>query len=149
MATVRTWVLIADAGRARVFETRGPGTGLEAIEELTLTNETPASRDLGRDRPARTFDSEGHGRHAIEPKSDPHREQKRDFARHLADELEAAHRRKAFEKLVIVAPPAFLGDLRSAVDAGVHSCITAEIAKDLTRTPTVELPAHLSDAIRL
>ena len=149
MKTERTWVLIADAARATVYETRGVGNGLQAVEGMSFHNDTPPSRDLGRDRPARTHDREGPGRHAIEPKTDPHREDKHDFARFLAGTLGDALARKAFDHIVLVAPPAFLGFLREELPKPVAAVVKAELAKDLTKMPTVELPGHLADAVRV
>jgi protein required for attachment to host cells len=149
MKSVRTWVLIADAGRARVLESRGPGTGLHAVDGLSFAQDTPPSRELGRDQPPRSFDSVGSGRHAMEPRNDPHRAQKLDFARQLADVLGAALAQKSFDKLVVVAPPPFLGDLRGVWPAPVAAAIVGEIAKDLTKAPTLELEAQLGDTLRL
>ncbi len=148
MTAVRTWVLVADAERAEVYETSGPGTGLAAVEGMAFAEDTAPSRELGRDRPARTFDSVGAGRHAVEPRLDPHREQKREFARHVVAALETARARRAFDRLVLVAPPAFLGDLRQALPAALAATVASEIAKDLTRTPRAELPGRLGDAVR-
>ncbi|NKB16242.1 MAG: host attachment protein [Sphingomonadales bacterium] len=149
MKTIRTWVLIADAGRARVLENRGPGTGMRGVEGLELENETLPSRELGRDRPARTFDSEGKGRHAIDPKTDPHREQKRDFARTLAALLEEALKEGSYDRLVIAAPPPFLGDLRDALPPAVRAVVSSEIVKDLTKVPVPELQSHVASVLRL
>ncbi len=54
MKPIRTWVLIADAARARVFEARGKGHGLTAVRDMTLDAELAPSRDLGTDRPGRS-----------------------------------------------------------------------------------------------
>jgi Protein required for attachment to host cells len=59
MKAVRTWVLIADGRRARVFESRGKGAALTVVESMTLNTELPPSRDLGTDRPGRSFESVG------------------------------------------------------------------------------------------
>lgn len=149
MTTVRTWVLIADAARARVLENRGPGTGVHTLEGLTFENELPPSRELSRDRPARTFDSAGEGRHAIEPRTDPRREEKRSFARFLGEALDAALAERSYERLVIVAPPPFLGDLRTALTPAVKAAVAAEIGKDLTKIPVLELERQLADVVRL
>ena len=35
MKPIRTWVLIADAARARVFESTGKGTGLTIVQDMS------------------------------------------------------------------------------------------------------------------
>jgi protein required for attachment to host cells len=149
MKPIRTWVVIADAARARVFETRGRGTGLTALDDMALDTELLPNRDLRSDRPGRSFESVGHTRHAIESSSDPHREQKRQFARRIVDAVEARQATKSFDRLVLVAPPVTMGDLRAALPAKVKAAVAAEVVADLTNTPVRELPAHLSAYIAL
>ncbi len=149
MKTIRTWVLIADGSRAEILENRGRGTGIRALDGLSFEHASDPAHELGRDRPTRSYDSVGHGRHANEPKTNPHDEQKHDFARILVAELERAHANKAFDQLVLVAPPTFLGTLRKELPKNVAALVTSEIAKDLTKTPVIELPSHLGDAVTL
>ena len=54
---------------------------------------------------------------------------------------------KAFDRLVIVAPPSALGDLRAALSAHMKPHIYAELNKDLTKTPAAELPQHLAGVL--
>jgi len=149
MKHARTWVLIADAGRARVFETSGKGTGLTAVQGMILDAELAPSRALGSDRPGRAFDSVGTARHAMESPSDPHREQKRQFARRIADAVHERRVAKNFDRLVVVAPAVTMGDLRAALSDEVKAVVTAELVADLTRTPVAELPGHLAKVVDL
>jgi protein required for attachment to host cells len=149
MKPIRTWVVIADAARARVFETRGRGTGLTPVADMALDADLAPSREIGTDRPGRTFESVGSTRHAMESPSDPHREQKRQFARRIAEAVEARQASKGFDRLVLVAPPVTMGDLRAALPAKVKAAVTAELVADLTNTPLSELPEHLADHVPL
>jgi protein required for attachment to host cells len=149
MKQTRTWILIADAARARVFETRGKGTGLTAVEEMAMDAELAPSREIGTDRPGRTFNSVGSVRHAMESPSDPHREQKRQFARRIANAVEERQAAKSFDRLVVVAPAVTMGDLRAVLPDKVKAAVTAEVVADLTNTPVGELPARLSSHITL
>jgi protein required for attachment to host cells len=148
MKPTRTWVLIADAARARVFETRGKGTGLTMVSGMTFDAELAPSHMLGTDRPGRSFESVGSTRHAMESPSDPHREQKRQFARHVAHAVEERQAANSFDRLVVVAPAVTMGDLRAALSDKVMAAVIAELAADLTNTPVSELPAHLAAHIR-
>ena len=49
----------------------------------------------------------------------------------------------AYDRLVLVAPPTALGDLREALSDPVRSLVRAELDKDLTKIPVAELPSHL------
>jgi protein required for attachment to host cells len=149
MKQKRTWVLIADARRARVFETRGKGTGLAAVPDMALDAELLPSRALGTDRPGRTFESVGSARHAMESPSDLHREQKRQFAHEIARAVHERHTTKSFDRLVVVAPAVTMGDLRAALPDDLKAITTAELVADLTKTPVAKLPSHLADVVEL
>lgn len=147
MQTTRTWILIADAGRARVLETRGMGQKLTPVAGMSLQQDLPASHELGDDRPPRSHDSVGPGRHASEAKADPHRKLKRSFAKLISDELEAAAGAKSFDRLIIVAPPVLLGDLRQELPRSVKDKTAAEVAKDLVAVADQDIRKHLSDVV--
>jgi|SRR5262245_26126147 len=149
MKQVRTWVVIADAARARVFETRGKGTGLAVVPDMSLDADLAPSHDLGTDRPGRSFDSVGSGRHAMERPLDLHREQKRQFARRIAHALDQRLATKAFDRLLLVAPPVTMGDLRAALPVRARAAVSAEVVADLTNTPASELPSHLAAHLAL
>jgi protein required for attachment to host cells len=149
MKPIRTWVLIADGARARVFENAGKGTGLTIVQDMILDADLAPSHELGTDRPGRSFDSVGSGRHAMESSSDLHREQKRQFARRVAEAIEDRLATQRFDRLLLVAPPVTMGDLRAALPDKVRAAVGAEVVADLTQTPTSELPGHLAAHITL
>lgn len=142
-----TWILVADSSRARCFRTphRDEKLADTLVHDLNVPS-TP-SRDINSDRPGRTFDSGGEGRHAQEPPTDPHRHAKFQFAQELAKLLENERNKGIFEKLVVIAPPQFLGDLRSTLSDNVRKCVVQEINKDLTMLPAHDLESHLRDLL--
>lgn len=146
MKHTKTWVLVADAGSARVLEQLGPKDGLTLVEGLDLEHPIPKSSDMVRDALPRTFDSVGPGRHAITPKSDPHRAEKRNFARELAHTLDAGLSRKAYDRLVIIAPPQMIGDLRPELSDAVRSHLKQELLLDLASAPISEIARRLAEA---
>ena len=148
MKPKRTWVLIADGGHAKVFESEGPGSDLAPVQGMVFSAELPANRDILTDRPGRDFESHGRARHAMENRSDPHRALKREFATKLGGILEAKLAEKRFDRLVLVAPPPALGDLRDVLPKSVRTKVTAELAHDLVKTPHSELPRHLEGVLR-
>jgi protein required for attachment to host cells len=139
----RTWILVADGGKARIFEFLGVGKGVHQLPGLEETLALPANRQLQHDRPGRGFESASPSRHAYDA-GDPHRLMKWTFARHLADELAAAHVRGAFNRLVLVAPSEMLGNLRSAIDGALAAAVVGELAQDLTHLPTAEIGDQLA-----
>ena len=147
-----TWILVADGGRARLFEQDRKSRSFAPVAERDFVGSRAQSKEIASDRPGRTFDSAGRGqsgdagargRHAMEPGTDPHRYAEYAFARDLAEHLEKAANEHRFDRLVVVAAPRVLGDLRALLPKTVHGKIVAEINKDLTKVATRDLGEHL------
>ncbi len=137
------WALIADAQHARILEREAPlGAWRERMEERVEIAD-PRSRELGSDRPGRSHESASSARHAIEPRTDPHREAKRAFAGRLAEHLEASE--ASYARLLLVAPPAFLGDLREALGDAARRKLLGTLDKDLAALPLADLAPRLAE----
>lgn len=149
MKATRTWVVIADGARACFLENRGPGSGLVPAGLPDLSTESLPTRAIGSERPGRTHDRMGPGRHALAPRVDWHSFEKLQFAQEVARLLDRAAGRRAFDRLVLVAPPKTLGALRNSLDRKTASLITGELAKDLTNHALGELPARLEKTLLL
>ena len=143
MKKVMTWVLVADGARARIFRNLGPGNGIDREAVKEFEGSTALSRDIACDRPGRTFDSAGPGRHAMAPPSDPHEHEQVNFLREVVAYIEKASQKKSFDRLVIVAPPTALGTLRAQLSGPLATKVTGELNKDLTKVPVHEIAGHL------
>jgi protein required for attachment to host cells len=144
MTPERTWVLIADAGQARILSREAPGGTLKPVEGMKFETELPPTRDLVSDKEPRSVESVGNMRHPISTGLDPHRKLKEDFAAKLADLLEVNCSKKSYEKLILVAPPQFLGNLRASLAQSVKNRIIMEVAKDFTKVPDHEIAERLA-----
>ncbi|MEJ1994153.1 MAG: host attachment protein [Limibacillus sp.] len=147
MKPTRTWILVADAGRARIFANNGVGKGLTEVTDGEHENPLPKTRELGSDKPGRSFDSAGEGRHAMAPRADWHEQAKEAFAKELADWLKSAHQANAYDRLVLAAPPKTLGDLRAELDPQVAKLVSAEISKDLTHQTPDQLEEQIGKVL--
>jgi len=145
----KTWIIVADGARAQVFLNSGPGSGLEPALSQALVADNRPSGDIASDRPGRSFDSAGEGRHAMQPGSDPHKYEQIVFAHDIAKLLGENRTKKAFDQLIIVAAPKMLGALRLALDSATSQLVIGEINKDLTKLPVNELSDHLNSLIKL
>lgn len=145
MQAHNTWIIIADASRARILERQNRNGPLREVEGARLEQHVPPSHEIGDDRPGRTMVSGGAVRHAYTARTDPHREAKRDFIKDLARRLDESLTTGAFDKLILIAPPQALGDLRAALSAPVARRVIGELHKDLTKTPDHEIAPHLAD----
>jgi protein required for attachment to host cells len=146
MKDEKTWVLVADAGHARVLEQSGSKGNLALVDGLEFEHPIAKSSDMVSDSLPRTFDSVGPGRHAITPKSDPHRAEKRNFAKELAQILDARLAQKAYDRLIVIAPPRMMGDLRPNLSETVRSRLERELLLDLADAPIREISRRVAEA---
>jgi protein required for attachment to host cells len=144
-----TWILVADGNRARVLIHEGPGKGLKHSTDPELSRDLPPTHEFGTDRPGRVQESGYSGRHAIEPRLDWHRHEKHLFARAIAQMLDENAAHKAFDRLILIAPPQTLGALRASLGKATLATISGELPKDLTHTPIGDMPNHLRELIAL
>lgn len=141
------WVLIADGEKAlftwNTTDALNPHLVVQRVEEL----DNPPTRDQSASPPGRRSDGPGNGRSAME-ETDWHRMAKDRFAADLAALLYRQAHSGGFEKLVIVAPPRTLGELRAQLHSEVQSRVVGEVAKDLTNHPLTTVEKIVSDALR-
>jgi protein required for attachment to host cells len=138
-----TWVLVADGARARILRNEGPGRGIEREIVREFAQDIPPGREIMADRPGRTFDSAGQGRHAMERPTDPREIEETRFLREIIAYVEKANHEHSFDRLVLVAPPAALGTLRAHLPKPLAEKVTGELNKDLTQVPVHDLAKHL------
>ncbi len=147
MKPVRTWILLADGTRARIVCNTGPGKGLQEVPGMEFEGDNLRPGDIMADRPGRTFDSAGSNRHSMEPPSDPQREAKRSFAADLVAKLQDQLQAQSFDRLILVAAPATLGDIRKVLPKSLLAVVHGEISKNLVQIPNDELHSHLADVL--
>lgn len=143
----KTWILIAHRAGARIFENDGPGKGLKHVDAIAHPEGRLENKALGSDKPGRSFDSHGPGRHALGKEHDPVETVAREFAHALAARLDAGRANNVYGKLVLVAEPRFLGMLRAALSPRTAALVSATIEKDLGHVADRDLAAHLGGVI--
>jgi protein required for attachment to host cells len=142
-----TWIVVADRGRALVFENTGPGKGVKRAAMPEKASPHRAAREIMADKPGRAFDSKGQGRHAMEPQTDPVKVELRHFLAEVIGDLSRAHRDKKFDRLVLIAPPVSLGEMRKLLPQELEQLVIGEIDKDLTHVNANELARHLGEVM--
>jgi len=133
-----------DGAQARILEAKGRKPTLRLVWQADAQTRGLSGRGLTSDRPGRTFDRHGKGRHTKQPPTDQQRYAKFVFARELAAKLRIAFRRHRFDRLILAAPPQTMGDLRASLPHDVANSIDAEILKDLVHVPVRDLPSYLA-----
>jgi protein required for attachment to host cells len=139
----RTWILVADAAKARLFEAPEPGSGWRLLEDLENPEGRARSRDFLADEAGGVQHDEGAVfRNAMEPLSIKKVEAKR-FAKDLAHTLNQGVNTNRYDRLVIVAPPEFLGMLRHELTTQVMAKVVDTVPKDYTQSNVDELTDRL------
>jgi len=137
------WILVAHRSGAKLFENRG--RQLSLVQEIAHAEGRLQDQDLNTDRPGRSFDRQDEGRHALERETLPTERETVEFARELAGLLEDGRVHKRFSKLVLVAEPRLLGELRAVLSPQTGALVTATQSRDIAWMETQAIQKHLQD----
>lgn len=141
-----TWIVVADGARVRVFR-HGAGR-LTAVPGLAVETRAARNRELVTDRPGRVYSRMRGVPSAVEDGAGAHREEKRRFVVRLAATLAEAEAEGRFARLVLMAPPRVLGELRRAMPTSLRRRVDAEVRKDLTHAAPADILAHVPGTLR-
>ena len=140
-----TWIVVGESSRAKIYALRSR-IKLEELQSLVH----PASRlrgtELESDRPGRSFDSGGQGRHAMSTSVEPMEQEAIRFAKEIGEQVTVSCRDGNYNHLMIIAGARFLGLLREAIDNPQQLRVT-EINKNLGQYNAREIRTHLPDRL--
>lgn len=143
-----TWILVANASRARIFASPAHGKPWQTVAELEHPESRMKNRDINMKEQGRTKQSFGAGhRPMMEPVTEPKEVEAEHFAHQLADKLTEAAERQVYEGLVLVAPPHFLGLLRKTLPDKAQKFVAVTVDKDYTASDVRELMERLEGAV--
>jgi protein required for attachment to host cells len=153
------WILVADASRARLFAAEH-ALNLQVLSSFEHPESRARARDLVSDATGRKpagpsmggsyggrAVSHSFGRPGVEPDTEPKAVEAEKFARELASTLERGWLDHAFDKLVIAAPPHFLGLLKGELGKEVAKQVEAYVNKDLTHHELRAVQEHLQQEL--
>lgn len=120
----KTSILVADGSHARLFSSVDPALPWSLVQK--------DEREHSRERTNRPESHEDRGEHG--------------FARQLVGQLETMRQEGKLERLVLVAPPKFLGQLRAELPAPLAALVARSVDADYTHVSDTELPEHVDIA---
>jgi len=139
-----TWILVSDASRARVFSFDKEDGPWSLVEELEHPLGRARTSDLVSDRTGRQRQIGP----SLEAQTDPAEQEAHRFAERLGHLLQKGSDDHRFARLVLIAPPRFLGYLRGVMrEVGRHVVVSVDKdythhdAKELRRLVAPHLPA--------
>lgn len=141
-----TWILVADAARARQFRVERPRGPLIEEADLVHPEERLSERELGADDPGRVRGPGGR-QHALGAEDGKHEHEAARFAAEVADFLRKAREADRFRRLYLAASPHFLGALRHELDADTAARIVETWDKDFVGMRADEIRKHLPERL--
>lgn len=138
-----SYVLVADGRKMLFFRNEGDQDYPNLQVVTAAEQKNPKTSDQGTDEPGRTFSSQAmggsSGGHSAYSDTDFHTLEETRFAVDAAEMLRERALDGAFERLLIIAPPSTLGDLRRHYHKEVEARLIGEIPKDLTNHPVDQI----------
>lgn len=144
------WILVCDSARGRLFETRGNDSSWKLLDVFGHAESRSKASELVSDHSG-TRSPQGRSVHhnALAPSSDPQEVEKDRFGHTLVTMLDQAMRSNRFDRLVLVAPPQFLGALKGDLTPQLQKHLMVTVDKDLTHFDVPELTERLRDIVRV
>ena len=149
---LKTWILSADAHRARCFERDDDDLSLAELADFVFPKQSVQQAASGGDLTGAA--GKGHGRtgHAgtqFEPQTDEHAKARAIFAHQLAQYLNQAVDAHECRALVLIASSPMLGELRPALSSAAAKVLKRSIASDLTHFSGPEVNERVTHALQL
>jgi protein required for attachment to host cells len=132
-----TWIIAADSSRARILQVMDRDGRLAEVEDFVNPEGRAHDRDLLADAHPRFSGTSGPGSDREEMKATEHATEL--FVKHVSDYLDKARNAHRYDRLHLVAPPKFLGQLRKELGKEVQKLVTDELPKDLSWLDTREI----------
>jgi protein required for attachment to host cells len=134
-----TWIIAADSSRARILQVTDRDEHLEEIEDLLNPEGRVHDRELTSDAQPRFHGTDGPGSDREEPSAADHATEL--FAKRVGDYLDKARTAHRYDRLHLIAPPKFLGQLRKELGKEVEKLVAEELPKDLAWLNAREIQA--------
>ncbi|TMH46732.1 MAG: host attachment protein [Betaproteobacteria bacterium] len=127
-----TWIIAADASRARILQVTDRAQQLEEVENLLNPEGRVHDRELISDAHPRLSSHSGGGPGSDREETSAAEHATELFAKRVGNYLESARTAHRYDRLHLIAPPKFLGRLRKELGKEVQKLVAEELPKDLS-----------------
>jgi len=143
-----TWILVANATNALLWISRGTGQDLELERRFEHPEGRLRNGEMASDAGGRNATPAGHGsRPATQWGTTPREGEAEKFAREIVRELSSGLSAKKFDRLLIAAPPDFMGKIRESLDNRLQEKVAATVVRDYTILTAKELREKLAEVL--
>lgn len=138
-----TWVVVADRSRARFFLLRSRIEPMQEFEGMVHEEGRMTGRDELSDRQGGITGGHGEGDHTFEAPTDLKQHEAEVFARQIEAKLEYGRVNHLYQKLILIAPPFFLGVLRQILNDHIQELISTSLDKNLVDEDEKQIREHV------
>jgi protein required for attachment to host cells len=139
MSDLPIWIVVADAGRARIFSAPPMSGSLDERVDLLNPQVRLEDHQALSDRRGHVTQEPGGIGHAFKPRETFHEHITEAFAKDVCHLLDSAQREHRLRRLYLIAAPRFLGLLRKNLDPETRKLIILEHPADLSRHDVTEI----------
>ena len=144
----RTWVLIADSHRGRLFERQERGHALVELADFVYPNDSALGGGHQESSLSKGHGATGHAGTQFEPQTSPQAKDRRMFSQLLAAHLNEGVASQQCGALVLIAPGPMLGDLRPRLSVSAGNALRHTVATDMTHFDGRELQHRVDQALQ-
>lgn len=138
----QTMVIVADGTLARFFTIESARSPLTEIEAVAHPDGRAHDREITSDLPGKGAGG-GSSKHSYEGETDPKKHNLAEFAKLISDSIENARNANTLSNLLLVAPPALLGEIRRHLSSEANKKVVFELDKNLTHHSVEDIRDHL------
>ena len=139
------WIVVADRCRARIFATH-QFQGLPQLTEIEVLEFPKGALKFSEYVSDHSGRMPGPGGIPVsgDPEVDFEHRTAEEFAGQLVQHLEDGRNKHKFGKIILMAPPVFLGVLRQKLTPQLARMVDLELDKDLSRRSDAEIAEHVA-----
>jgi protein required for attachment to host cells len=144
----KTWILAADASRARIFELEQREKKLLEIEDFLNPEARLHEREINTDAHGRFFGGDRREGYTADDDVSAVDHTAELFAKRIGTFLDKARSQHRYQQLHLIAAPRFLGMLRRKLGKEVQKLVVEELNKDLSWFKARDLESYLNGGER-
>ncbi|NCF52803.1 hypothetical protein GWP57_14445 [Gammaproteobacteria bacterium] len=139
-----TCITACSGSGARCWRSDSRGSEWTVIKQFRHEAGTRREAEFVSDKPGRSFDSFGAGRHSMSKEHSGREQDEMQFADQVAEYLDRGVRMGDFHKIVLFAEHKFLGLLRERLSSAAKQAVVFEAPKNLTKLDESDIKRYFT-----
>lgn len=136
-------VVVANSSKARVLLAEDARSPLIEKGDYVHLQSRLREQDLVSDGSGSAADSGGFGKHSMGHEQAARQQQAKLFAQEISTEIDKLRRKTDLRRIYLIAPPKFLGLLRTSISKQCMELIQDEVNKELVTHSIEDIRSHL------